>query len=111
MGSKRTAYSYMIVAFVALGSLTFGYSNVIIGTTLAQPTFISYFGIDQLSNADAISGATSGIYTGGGRMLLPLPQVLMNEALPARIVMSLETDLSSNEQSWELCFHHGPLIA
>lgn len=64
---RRTTYSYMIVAFVALGSLTFGYSNVIIGTTLAQPTFISYFNIDKLENSDAISGATSGIYTGGGR--------------------------------------------
>lgn len=36
----RNAYSLWIVGFVALGSLTFGYSNVIIGTTLAQPTFM-----------------------------------------------------------------------
>lgn len=36
----RNGYSMLIVAFVALGSLTFGYSNVIIGTTLAQPTFM-----------------------------------------------------------------------
>lgn len=40
MAQRRNAYSILIVAFVALGSLTFGYSNVIIGTTLAQPTFM-----------------------------------------------------------------------
>lgn len=41
MDEKRSnAYSLLIVIFVALGSLTFGYSNVIIGTTLAQPTFM-----------------------------------------------------------------------
>ncbi|KAL1981874.1 hypothetical protein VTN96DRAFT_2061 [Rasamsonia emersonii] len=36
---KRNLY-ILIVAFVALGSFAFGYSNTIIGTTLAQPSFI-----------------------------------------------------------------------
>lgn len=37
---KRNAYNILIVAFVALGSFAFGYSNTIIGTTLAQPSFM-----------------------------------------------------------------------
>ncbi|RFU26551.1 hypothetical protein B7463_g9784, partial [Scytalidium lignicola] len=63
---RRNPYNLLIVAFVALGSFAFGYSNTIIGTTLAQPSFISYFDLDKSSNRNAISGATSGIYTGGG---------------------------------------------
>lgn len=37
---KRNPYNVLIVAFVALGSFAFGYSNTIIGTTLAQPSFM-----------------------------------------------------------------------
>ena len=36
---KRNLYNILIVAFVAFGSFAFGYSNTIIGTTLAQPSF------------------------------------------------------------------------
>jgi hypothetical protein len=79
---KRNLYNILIVAFVALGSFAFGYSNTIIGTTLAQPSFMyvrrtfidvmlnvyrSYFALDKRPNSSAISGATSGLYTGGGR--------------------------------------------
>lgn len=84
---KRNLY-ILIVAFVALGSFAFGYSNTIIGTTLAQPSFMyvdmarvffflsicltqnrcrAYFALDKRPNSNAISGATSGLYTGGGR--------------------------------------------
>lgn len=84
---KRNLYNILIVAFVALGSFAFGYSNTIIETTLAQPSFMyvhmvrvffvsicltpnhcrSYFALDKRPNSNAISGATSGLYTGGGR--------------------------------------------
>ncbi len=37
---KKNAYNIAIVLFVALGSLAFGYSVGIIGTTLAQPSFM-----------------------------------------------------------------------
>lgn len=37
---KLTKYNILIIAFAALGSLTFGYSNMIIGSTLGQPTFV-----------------------------------------------------------------------
>lgn len=37
---KLTKYNVLIIAFAALGSLTFGYTNTIIGSTLGQPTFV-----------------------------------------------------------------------
>ncbi|KAL1849896.1 hypothetical protein VTK73DRAFT_9790 [Phialemonium thermophilum] len=63
---KQTAYNVMIMAFVALGSLAFGYSNTIIGSTLGQPTFRSYFNLTTSKHTDQITGAMNGIYTGGG---------------------------------------------
>ncbi|CAK7267422.1 hypothetical protein SEPCBS119000_002538 [Sporothrix epigloea] len=63
---KLTKYNVLIIAFAALGSLTFGYTNTIIGSTLGQPTFISYFHINQGAHANKIIGAMNGIYTGGG---------------------------------------------
>ncbi|ERS97293.1 Sugar transporter family protein [Sporothrix schenckii 1099-18] len=61
-----TKYNILIIAFAALGSLTFGYSNMIIGSTLGQPTFVDYFHVNRGGNADKITGAMNGIYTGGG---------------------------------------------
>ncbi|CAK7210027.1 hypothetical protein SCUCBS95973_000653 [Sporothrix curviconia] len=72
---KLTKYNVLIIAFAALGSLTFGYSNMIIGSTLGQPTFVyvearlvatEYFHVNQSGNSDKITGAMNGIYTGGG---------------------------------------------
>ncbi len=42
MGNKRSRnpYNLAVVAFVALGSLAFGYAASIISTTLAQPSFM-----------------------------------------------------------------------
>lgn len=37
---KKNPYNILIVFFVAFGSLAFGYSVGIIGTTLAQPSFM-----------------------------------------------------------------------
>jgi hypothetical protein len=37
---KLTKYNVLIIAFVELGTLMFGYSNMIIGSTLGQPTFV-----------------------------------------------------------------------
>ncbi|KAL1908304.1 hypothetical protein Sste5344_005831 [Sporothrix stenoceras] len=65
-GRKLTKYNILIIAFAALGSLTFGYSNMIIGSTLGQPTFVEYFHVNQGGNSDRITGAMNGIYTGGG---------------------------------------------
>ncbi|KAK2801045.1 hypothetical protein FQN51_005609 [Onygenales sp. PD_10] len=64
--SSRNPYNVAVVAFVALGSLAFGYAASIISTTLAQPSFIAYFNMDKRSNTAAIQGAMNGLYTAGG---------------------------------------------
>ncbi|KEF56198.1 uncharacterized protein A1O9_07779 [Exophiala aquamarina CBS 119918] len=56
----------LIVLFVALGSLTYGYCSSIIATTLGQPSFISYFALDTRSNATDLIGAINGLYQAGG---------------------------------------------
>ncbi|KAH8817019.1 MFS transporter [Xylogone sp. PMI_703] len=57
---------FLIVLFVALGSLTYGYCASIIATTLAQPSFITYFKLDQRSNASQLEGAINGLFQAGG---------------------------------------------
>jgi MFS family permease len=52
--------------FVALGSLTYGYCSSIIATTLGQPTFIRYFKLDVVSNANQLIGSINGLYQVGG---------------------------------------------
>ncbi|KAG0649889.1 High-affinity glucose transporter [Hyphodiscus hymeniophilus] len=63
---KRNPYNVAVVAFVALGSLAFGYTASIISTTLAQPSFISYFSLATRSDTTAIEGTMNGLYTAGG---------------------------------------------
>ncbi len=52
--------------FVALGSLTYGYCASIIATTLAQPSFISYFKLDTRANSAQLQGAINGLFQAGG---------------------------------------------
>jgi MFS family permease len=54
------------VLFVALGSLTYGYCASIIATTLAQPSFVTYFALDTASNASQLEGAINGLFQAGG---------------------------------------------
>jgi MFS family permease len=49
-----------------LGSFTYAYASSIIGTTLAQPSFISFFGLDKRSNAPELAGAINGVFQAGG---------------------------------------------
>lgn len=53
------------VFLVTIGSFTYAYASSIIGTTLAQPSFISYFDMDTRSNAAQISGAINGVFQAG----------------------------------------------
>ncbi|GAA6019156.1 hypothetical protein JCM10207_006563 [Rhodosporidiobolus poonsookiae] len=64
--SVRNRYTTLTVIFSALGSITYGYTSAIISTTLAQPSFLSYTGLDTATNANAISGAITGLYQAGG---------------------------------------------
>lgn len=49
-----------------MGSLTYAYASSIIGTTLAQPSFIQYFAFDTRSNAADLAGAINGVFQAGG---------------------------------------------
>ncbi len=66
--SKRQfrAYNVLIVVIMALGSIEYGYNASIISTTLAQPSFISYFRLDTRSNATQLIATTNGLYQAGG---------------------------------------------
>ena len=54
------------IFLVTLGSLTYAYASSIIGTTLAQPSFIQYFHMDTRSNANQLAGAINGVFQAGG---------------------------------------------
>jgi hypothetical protein len=88
---KLTPYNIFILMFVALGSMTYGYTASIIGTTLGnsfpqpsfsglillsqgQPTFIKYFSLDTAKNGTDLESTMNGLFqTGGviGTLLLP----------------------------------------
>lgn len=63
----------LTVGFV--GQFAFGYPSSIIGVTLAQPAFLEYMGLLAVkdgvvglsSNANALIGATSGVFQVGMR--------------------------------------------
>ncbi|KIL85037.1 hypothetical protein FAVG1_11910 [Fusarium avenaceum] len=65
-GKPVTGYNILIIAFATFGSITYGYCSAIIGSTLGQPSFLSYFGLDTASNAPALIGAINGLFQGGG---------------------------------------------
>lgn len=66
MAFSPAAIRMLIVLFVSLGSLTYGYCSSIIATTLGQPTFIAYFELNTRSNAADLMGAINGLYQAGG---------------------------------------------
>ncbi|KAL4899073.1 hypothetical protein BDW74DRAFT_189545 [Aspergillus multicolor] len=66
-GSKPiTSYNFLIIAFATFGSIAYGYSAAIIGSTLGQPSFLAYFGLDTASNSAALQGAINGLFQAGG---------------------------------------------
>jgi hypothetical protein len=40
-------YNFRVVFFVALGSLTYGFNNSIMGTVFGLPSFFSYFDLAE----------------------------------------------------------------
>ena len=46
--------------------MTYGYTNSIIATTLGQPTFYEYFGLDTRPDANDIIAAMNGLFQVGG---------------------------------------------
>lgn len=61
-----TAYSIYCIFFMGLGSMSYGYPAAIIGTTLGQPSFLSYMGLDTATNATQLIGAITALQYAGG---------------------------------------------
>ncbi|KAG0650555.1 High-affinity glucose transporter [Hyphodiscus hymeniophilus] len=59
-GRQFKAYNLFTVFAMSFGSLSFGYSNNIISTTLAQPTFNEYFALKTRSNGTQLTGVMNG---------------------------------------------------
>lgn len=65
-GRRFKVLNAFTIVIMALGSLTYGYSASIISTTLVQPSFFTYFSLDQRSNANDIIGLMNSLYQAGG---------------------------------------------
>ena len=73
---KINAYTLFILFVLGLGSLTYGYTASIIGTTLGQPSFITYFELDTRPDRTDLISSTNGLFqTGGFLGTLALPWV------------------------------------
>ncbi|OAL34558.1 hypothetical protein AYO20_06188 [Fonsecaea nubica] len=60
-------YNFLVVFFVTFGSLTYGYNSAVIGAVIGLPSFFTYFDIDiKSSGGSRITGATNGLFAGGG---------------------------------------------
>ncbi|KEZ41756.1 hypothetical protein SAPIO_CDS6731 [Scedosporium apiospermum] len=59
-------FNVMMIIAMSLGSLGYGCSASIMGTTMAQPYFISYFELDTRRNGTPLKAATTGLYMAGG---------------------------------------------
>ncbi|KZO91433.1 hypothetical protein CALVIDRAFT_345680 [Calocera viscosa TUFC12733] len=64
---KKALSSYIVWVNLCstLGAWTYGYSISIIGSSLAQPTFISYFDEAHTRNVSGIVGAVASLFTVG----------------------------------------------
>ena len=63
---KINAYNVFILCFIGLGSMTYGYTASIIGTTLGQPAFIEYFALETRNNGTDLESTTNGLFQAGG---------------------------------------------
>jgi MFS family permease len=71
---RVNTFNVLILLFVGLGSMSYGYTASIIGTTLGQPSFISYFELDTRKNGTDLISTTNGLFQAGGvvgTLLLP----------------------------------------
>lgn len=59
-------YLIWVVCFVSLGSVSFGYSAAIIGTTLGQPSFYKDMRLDTNPDVNALLGAMNALFFTGG---------------------------------------------
>ncbi|PYH78319.1 MFS general substrate transporter [Aspergillus uvarum CBS 121591] len=65
-GSQTSSYNRLVTAFVAVGSLTYGYCSSIISSTIGQPGWYTYFNLPQEGQPGYASTTTSAISTANG---------------------------------------------
>ncbi|EXJ84067.1 hypothetical protein A1O3_04734 [Capronia epimyces CBS 606.96] len=64
--ARVTLYNKLIVAFVALGSYSYGYSYAVFGTSIGMPGFFLYFDLDPDSSYTAgIIGTVNSLFAAG----------------------------------------------
>lgn len=63
-------YVVFMILVMGLGSLTEGYAAAVIGPTLAQPTFITYFDLVTRPNATGIISSMNGVFFAGAALLV-----------------------------------------
>lgn len=51
---------------MGLGSMSYGYNAIVISSTLAEPSFIHYMGLDHRHNASDLIGLTGSLFQVGG---------------------------------------------
>lgn len=56
----------LFTALGGLGSVCYGYNALVISSTLAQPSFIHYMGLDQRHDANDLIGLTGSLFQLGG---------------------------------------------
>ncbi len=65
--AKANVFNHLIAIFVGLGSFTYGFNLVAIGSVIGLSSFSEYFHFSLTdSYGSAITGASIGIFTGGG---------------------------------------------
>ncbi|KAK5046457.1 hypothetical protein LTR84_008260 [Exophiala bonariae] len=83
-----TRYNFLAVFFVALGSFTYGFNSAIMGLVIGLPAFFQYFHISlNDTNGNQITGATNGLYSGGGIIGCALVPWLLDRLGRTRIML------------------------
>jgi MFS family permease len=59
-------YNILVLIFLCLGSITYGYCASVIGSTLGQPSFIKYFQLDTRNNGTDLISTMNGLFQAGG---------------------------------------------
>ncbi|KAK5311755.1 hypothetical protein LTR93_011615 [Exophiala xenobiotica] len=61
----KTSTIFMVCG-VSWGSAAYGYSASVISTTIGQPTFLKYMGLDDATNSTQLLGASNALFFVGG---------------------------------------------
>lgn len=58
--------SMIFTALTGLGSVSYGYNAIVLSSTLAEPSFIHYMGLDHRQDANDLIGLTGSLFQAGG---------------------------------------------